>query len=372
MKLAILAARSDIHTVRWVNAIAGRGHDVYLLTSHPGGDPVDKRVHVHALPFSAPIGYFLNVWRVRQLLKKIQPDLLHAHYASGYGTLGRLSGYHPYVLSVWGKDVYEFPYRSRLHLRVLIANLRAADHVCSTSHVMAGQTQTLCSTISRPTVTPFGIDTDRFYADPGLSDSNTITIGTVKKLRPKYGVDILIRAFATVHRTLQRTNPERASRLHLLIVGGGPEEEKLRALSREVGVDRITDFTGRVPHAQVPIYLNRLDVYVAVSRADSESFGVAILEASACELPVVVSDVGGLPEVVDADVTGMVVERENVEDTAEALLQLIDDSALRADMGEAGRQHVLTHYDWEENVSLMEQVYAQVVEGDVHSKHAPA
>jgi glycosyltransferase involved in cell wall biosynthesis len=366
MKLALLSARSDIHTVRWVNALADRGHDVHLFTMHPGGDPLREEVEVHELRFSAPLGYFLNAWSLRRQLRRLRPDVFHAHFASGYGTLGRLSGHHPFVLSVWGRDVYEFPYRSWVHRKVLQANLRKADYVCSTSHVMAEQTRSLCPNLDEITVTPFGIDKTRFEPKPDQSSpAGVITMGTVKKLRPKYGIDVLLRAFARARDQWQRRRQVEQEgamdTLRLLIVGKGPQRDQLEALSRRLGIREATTFTGAVPHAEVPAYLNRLDVYAAVSRSESESFGVAILEASACGRPVVVSDVGGLPEVVEHETTGLIVERENPEATAEALLSLAGDAALRAELGNAGRRHVLDHYEWESNVSLMEEeVYRRI------------
>ena len=86
---------------------------------------------------------------------------------------------------------------------------------------------------------------------------------------------------------------------------------------------------GAVPHKDVPRYLNQMDIYVAASRLDSESFGVAVLEASACELPVVVSNAGGLPEVVEDGVTGYIAPKEDVAATATAIGKLIASSAER-------------------------------------------
>lgn len=360
MRLAILSARSDIHTVRWVNALSERGHDVHLLTMHPGGDPLDDGVQVHRLRVPAPLGYVLNALHLRRLLKRLRPDLLHAHFASGYGTLGRLAGYHPYVLSVWGRDVYEFPYRSRLHEWFLRGNLRAADHVCSTSHVMAEQTRSLCPEIDEISVTPFGIDTDTFRPEDedGSERDDDIVIGTVKKLNKYYGIDILIQSFAKMREEVASTHPSKAAKLRLVIVGGGPERGQLQKLSRALDVDSVTTFVGPVPHAGVPAQLDRLDVYVAASR--TESFGVAVLEASACGVPVVVSTAGGLPEVVEAGETGLIVEREDVEATAAALKRLVLDREMRARMGAAGRRHVLGRYQWADSVSTMEAVYAHV------------
>ncbi len=361
MKLAFLAARSSIHTVRWVNALAERGHEVYLLSIQKGGDTLDERVKVHYLPIAAPAGYYFNAWTVKKLLSTLKPDILHAHYASGYGTLGRLSGFHPYILSVWGSDVYDFPLKSPVHRKIIVRNLRAADWLCSTSHVMKDQTLSLFPT-PNISVIPFGIDTRKFNKiSDQRPDKEEIVVGTVKTLAPKYGIDVLIRAFALARESMIKGNYKDAAKLRLLIVGGGPDETKLKNLARELNIADITTFCGRVPHEEVPKYLNSMDIYVAVSVSESESFGVAIIEASACGLPVIVSDVGGLPEVVVANKTGLIVRREDVSGTAEAIIKLVRDRDLREQMGLNGRLHVQENYEWSKNVSQMEEVYARVI-----------
>ncbi|MEO0836463.1 MAG: glycosyltransferase [Cyanobacteria bacterium J06642_3] len=361
MKVAFLAGQNSIHTVRWVNAMVERVSELHLLTMHQPSDPIDSRVKIYDLPHKAPHGYFLNQKHVQKLLAKIQPDLLHVHYASGYGTLGRLSQYHPLLLSVWGSDVYDFPATSFLHRALVAENLRQADWVASTSEVMARQTESLCEDITYLSITPFGIDPAQFCPQP-QQDPNYITIGTVKKLAPKYGIDILIKAFAQARTKIIAKSPDLEQKLRLTIVGDGEQLTELKTLTKELHIDQITKFVGAVPHEQVPNYLNQMDIYVAASRLDSESFGVAVLEASACSLPVVVSDVGGLPEVVQDGVTGYITPKENVAATAEAIVKLIQSSKTRKKFGSAGQQLVLERYVWQENVGLMRDIYDKILD----------
>jgi glycosyltransferase involved in cell wall biosynthesis len=168
---------------------------------------------------------------------------------------------------------------------------------------------------------------------------------------------LLIRAFAKVRQQL----PDLADRLRLLIVGGGPQQAELEALATQLNLSDYTTFSGPVRHAEVPGYLRQLNIYIAASR--DESFGVAVVEASACGLPVIVSNVGGLPEVVEDGVTGLVVENENSSALAEAMICLVKSPALRRQMGAAGRRRVLEHYRWEDNVTTMEAVYQAVMRG---------
>lgn len=366
MRIAILALRHATHTVRWVNALAERGHDVHLIyasrhrdalrvASSVPVDPLHSGVRTHTLPIPPPLGYLLNTLHLRQVLRRIQPDVLNTHFVSGYGTLARLAGFRPNIVSVWGSDVYEFPDKSPLHRRLIRDNLRFADAVTSTSHTMAERTRSV-GMLSDVTVVPFGIDTAIFTPGPASIDKrDTITIGTIKTLAPKYGIDLLIRAFAKAREALRPELPHVADRLRLLIVGGGPDYAELLSLTQSLGVADVTTFAGRVLHSDVPAQLQALDIYVALSRA--ESFGVAVLEASAVGVPVVVSRVGGLPEVVHDGHTGLIVPGDNAEAASGAIQRLILEPQLRHRLGGQGARFVRDHYDWWNNVSEMEAVY---------------
>lgn len=361
MNIALLAPANSIHTQRWVYALWRRGHAVTLFSQHRAPtEAMLSGARVEQLPFAGSAGYFLNVRSFRARLADLKPDLLNAHYASGYGTTAALSGFRPILLSVWGSDVFDFPYESWAKGVMLRRNLRSASRLASTSRVMARQVHKLVPELPPAYVTPFGVDCDHFCHKP-IQDPRFLTVGTVKTLAHKYGIDLLIDAFARVVRAMQNESPSTASRLRLMLIGGGEERTSLDALATALGVRDQVLFVGPVSHSEVPAWLNRLDIFVAASRLDSESFGVAAVEASACGLPVVVSDAGGLPEVVRSGETGFVVPRENPPALAEAIRRLALDADLRRRMGVAGRKFVLSMYEWEHCVDTMETTYREVI-----------
>lgn len=333
-----------------------------MTTQHPDSSSYSsaERELIDVLPFSGMSGYFANAPALRRAIACFEPDLMNAHYASGYGTTAALAGFRPTLLSVWGSDVYDFPYQSWWKGWLLRWNLRRATRLASTSRVMAEQTASLVPKLAPAFVTPFGVDCRRFSPGEGR-DARHLTIGTVKTLAPKYGIDLLVRAFAYLLGDARLAEIDRQQPLRLLLVGGGPEGDALRALADELGVAARVEFAGQVPHDDVPHWLRRLDIYVAASRSDSESFGVAAVEASACGVPVVVSNAGGLPEVVDHGVTGLVVPRDDPQALARALSTLLLDPARRATFGAAGRSHVLQRYEWERCVDTMIAAYECVV-----------
>ena len=353
MKIAFLAPLSSIHTIRWVNVFAEHGHDVHVISCHRlGKDIIHPSVKVHMLPFKASLGYYLNMFAIKSILRAICPDVLNAHYASGYGTLARLSSFHPLVLSVWGSDVYDFPYESRVKMSIVQKNLDAADVICSTSEVMKVQTESLLLRPKKIFVTPFGIDTEKFTPKKNFSPEVKV-IGTVKTLAPKYGISTLIKAFAIV---LDKLGKE--AELKLVIAGGGPQRDELERLAAELNVSDKCEFLGKIPHEKVPEVLHSFDIYVALS--ESESFGVAILEASACGLPVVVSDAGGLPEVVADGQTGIVVPKNNPKAAADAIVSLIQSSQLRLTYGCNGIERVERFYSWSKCYEILERVFYDV------------
>ncbi|SES88615.1 Glycosyltransferase involved in cell wall bisynthesis [Oceanobacillus limi] len=361
MKICFLAAASSIHTVRWVNAIAARKHEVHLITMHRIAlDQINSNVTVHKLTFPAPVGYYANALEVKLLLRSIKPDLLHAHYASGYGTLSRLVHYRPTLLSVWGSDVYLFPYQSKRNGKIIQKNLKAANHITSTSHAMKEQTERIISVTREIDVIPFGIDLELFNSKQKGGNDEQIVIGTIKGLKPVYGIDILIESTAKLIQELTSSNQANiAEKIRLKIVGDGPELVKLQQLTEKLNIADITEFVGAVPNEQVPNYLNQLDIYCAFSR--SESFGVAVLEASACKVPVVVSNVGGLPEVVKDGETGYVVNTEDSSNIVEKLRILVSDKDKRHTFGRNGRSFVQHNFEWEKNVMEMEKVYSDII-----------
>lgn len=339
--------------------MAERGHRLDLITIETPSFDLHPAVIVHKLPFRRPVGYWVSAPWARFLLRKLQPDILHVHYAAGYGVLGRLSGYHPRMLSIWGSDVFVVPYQSRFQNAVVRKNLLAYDLLCATGPAIAEQTRRVCPEIGQIQITPFGVDLQHFSPDPCQRDPDLVTIGTVKGLHPVYGTDILVHSFAELRRRLSASDPDLGSRLRLLLVGRGTHRRQIETLVRELGLTGVTRMPGLIPHSDVPTYLNRLDVYVTASR--SESFGVAVLEASACGIPVVVTNVGGLPEVVEDGKTGFIVPPEDPTAIADAVETLVRNPELRRQMGQAGREMVARRYDWNDSVRIMEDVYAKVL-----------
>ncbi|WP_209019120.1 glycosyltransferase family 4 protein [Bordetella pertussis] len=358
-RVALLGPARSIHTIRWANGLALRGLQVHLLSLEtPDLSLYDERIVQYRLPWRAPLGYFLAAPRLRALLKRIDPDLLNVHYATGYGLLARRARFSPVLLSAWGSDIYEFPNSSTWHKALLQRNLDHATALAATSHAMQREMRGLTR---RPIfVTPFGIDEALFQPAQSVqapAANGPIVIGTVKALETHYGIDTLIQAFALLRQALAASQPGMAERLVLRIYGAGSQLQRLRAQAQAAHIANQVEFKGRIPHAEVPEALRALDVYVALSRMDS--FGVAILEACSCALPVVVSNADGPAEVVVDGKTGYIVAREDAHAAADRLQELVLNPELRQRLGAAGRARVLSEYTWSKSLDMMLDAYTE-------------
>jgi len=145
--------------------------------------------------------------------------------------------------------------------------------------------------------------------------------------------------------------------MKLLIVGRGSMMDELKDLCTQKGIENEVVFTGLIPQKLVPDYHNMMDVYVSLSLDDSESFGVAAIEASACSKPVVVTDVSGFMEATKDGVTGLIVPRRNAEAAADAIEKIIFNKEYAKTLGENGRRNVEENYNWENNLKEMIGLY---------------
>lgn len=360
MKILLLSDLNSIHTKKWIKALSEKGIEIQAFgLGRPQDDFFDQfeNVTVHHAEFTNQYGksglnklkYLKVVKRLKQIEAAFSPDIVHAHYATSYGLIGTFLKHENFLISVWGEDVFSFPKESIFKKILFKRNLRKAKAIFSTSQVMAKEAEKY--TEKKVNVVPFGVDVSVFRPDNQVIREEYLVIGIVKTLEDKYGIKFLIEAFSRV----LKTNPSLS--LKLLIVGKGRKEYELKSQVASLGIEKFVEFTGAVPHASVPSYFNQMDIVVVPSVLDGESFGVAAVEASACEKPVIVSNVGGLPEVVIEGITGLICEPRNATCLAEKMDLLIRDEHLRIQLGQNGRMHVLQNYDWNQNVALMVSYY---------------
>ena len=364
MRIILLADISSEHTEKWALALAHKGVEVGLFSFNKASYPwyenqnnitvlhqAENELHITGI--LSKLLYIKKVFPLKNVINTFQPDILHAHYATSYGLIGALSGFKPFVISAWGTDVMKFPQENFINKLLLKFNLKRANIICATSHTISGYLKIVTN---KPiTVIPFGVDTAVFYkkeSEP-IFEKDTFVIGCIKSLEKVYNIDVLIKSFAVV----KHKYPEK--KIKLLIVGKGLQEDELKSLSKELHLNKDILFTGRVPYNNIQTYFNQLDVLINIS--SYESFGVSVIEAMACKVPVIATNTGGLKEIIETERYGSLVEVDNIIDTAEAIEKFLLNEELRLQIGENGYQKVIQKYNWSANVNDMITLYQSLL-----------
>lgn len=354
MKILFLAPANSIHTIRWVNALAERENQVLLvsLQDHKKDDiGLTNNVTVKYLKISGLKGYYFNAFELKKIESDFHPNIINVHYASGYGTLARAAKLSNIILSVWGSDVYDFPYESKLKMYIIRKNLLYAKQLLSTSYAMAEQVKKLIGEIEIE-VTPFGVDTEKFKKLERKRDS-MFSIAVIKTLSSKYGIDTIIKSFAVFKNMIHDH-----SAIELLIYGNGEQKKELIQLSESLGVEKEVHFMGYINNDKIPEIYANVDIACFGSRL--ESFGVSAVEAMACEVPVIATDADGFKEVIEDCKTGFIVNQNDIKAMAEYMRWLYFNPKLRNELGQNARKRVMKLYDWNNNVDFMISIYEAV------------
>jgi phosphatidylinositol alpha-1,6-mannosyltransferase len=202
-----------------------------------------------------------------------------------------------------------------------------------------------------------GVDTSRFFPECGgdqvrksLGLEGIPVVACVSRLVARKGQDTLIRAWPRVLAEV----PDAV----LLLVGGGPVRDQLVALAAELGVAHAVRFTGAVPWAEIPPYMDAADVFAMPCRTrrfglEPEALGIVSLEAAATGKPVVIGDSGGAGDTVRHGETGYLVDPYNPVAVAVRLISLLTDPARARAMGAAGRDWVAAEWTWSRSGAIL-------------------
>ncbi|MDK9723942.1 MAG: glycosyltransferase family 4 protein [Sterolibacteriaceae bacterium MAG5] len=334
-------------------AMARRGHDVTIVAGDRGGPRHDEAKLVQ-FPFRIEQSWPKFGTRFRRLMERLS-------FARG-GGLDHLveAGYDAVIIN----KPFDFPVlwqarRRGMKARTLFRSggtdfflgdrmfAGAVDHWASTSLYNARQIEGRYGRKVR--VIHNGVDTDRFHPHPrqpeiaGLPKDARVIVSLGRLVGWK-GLHIIVESMTGLP-------PD----VHYLVIGEGPEREALQRQATNLGVSARIHFAGRVPHAELPRWLSLGDIFVQPSIGE-EAFGISVVEAMACGLPVLASDNGGMREIVLPGATGQLLVPGNVAAWRAALNDLLKENSVRLAAGEAARLRAIDHFTWAANAATVESM----------------
>jgi N-acetyl-alpha-D-glucosaminyl L-malate synthase BshA len=319
-------------------------------------------VNVNAYPLFEYPPYTLNLTsKMVDVVKYEKLDVLHMHYAIPHATSAVLArqilqqeGIHiPIVTTLHGTDI-TIVGQDPSFTPVVSYSINQSDGVTAVSEYLRRETYNTCHIDREIEVIPNFVDTNRFkrqhkeHFKRALCPNGEKVVVHVSNFRPVKRATEVVQVF---HALREEGHP-----VKLLLVGDGPDRVAAEHLARQLAVYEDIRFLGK----QEPVeeILSIADVFLMPS--GSETFGLAALEAMACSVPVVASNIGGLPELVVDGVTGFLCELGDIDAFTHRTRQILSDEALHKRMSKASRHRAETQFDIGHIVPLYESYYERV------------
>jgi glycosyltransferase involved in cell wall biosynthesis len=350
------------------DAFVARGHDVHMLPIPPiDGHWEDVSWHRLAdplMPGKAKV--IARLLQVRKLVRRLKPDVVHAHNAWGPGWYGASVGHHPFLIHAYGGDLLPEQYSGRPAIERAFTSwsCRTADRIVVTGRHMINAAAQLGVSRERLMVLPRGVDLDQYR--PGLDTTGLrrrlgLTDTTPVILSPRYQVDetlynldIVIDAFVAIRKRYPRA-------VCVQLYDGGREKGRahLESLAAERGIADAYRLVPAVDNASMPLFYNLADVVVSVPSSDG--FPVTVLEASACAAALIVSDLPYCAEWFQSGRNGVVIPVRDRQRLADAVIALLGDASCRRQMGTAGRRLVEARADSRRCMDELEAEYGNLL-----------
>jgi glycosyltransferase involved in cell wall biosynthesis len=312
------------------------------------------------LPFLCVSEFFYSL----AFFKKNKPDIIHAHWSLPQGLIGIIAKRIfkiPCVTSIHGSDVYGL--RSAFFKALNTMVIRNSDACTANSMATARIARKVCGN-ENIKVLPMGVDTECFskiHDVASLKRKFKIegpVILFVGRLIDWKGTAYLIKAMPEI---IQRFPAAKA-----LMIGSGPEKAELMRLAGAIGVANHIIFIDEVPQEELVPFYSMADIFVLPSivneNGETEGLGVVLLEAMACELPVIGSDVGGIPDIIRNGETGLLVRQKDSQDLVNQIIRLLTDEDLRKKMVRNSRNLIETQFSWEVVAERFIEIYLDVLE----------
>lgn len=364
MRICYIGDADNIHMQKWVNWFANKGHDVHLITDFPAELKGVKIYIIGNKKRNSFSNFIKKILQTRKLVKKIKPDVLHAHYAFGYGTFGAFANYHPFVLSPWGSDILIEPEKSRMKKIFIKFALKKADLITcdgdNTIEKMIG-----FGTDSKKIHRIYhGVDSSQFSpnkTDKKLKEklgiSNSPLIISTRNLDPIYGLETLIKSAPLVLKEIPDAKFIIAGKV---IYDKTVEKDYLKKLAMSLGIIDSIKFVGSILQDELPYYLTSSDVYVSTSLSDG-GIAMSTLEAMACELTPIVTDVADNKKWIKNGENGFIMPLKDPNTLAEKIIYLLRNESIRKNFGKICREIVKEKQNYEKEMKKVEKLCTDLI-----------
>ena len=357
MRIAYLSAGISIHDRRYLQKMVERGHQPFLISfwHEPVKCDIPGVVFYH-YPAKGYLTKLRKILYLKKLLRHIRPDVIHSGFLQTHGFIAAFAGNYPILSMPWGSDVLLLPQQSLFNKFAAKFVLNRAGIInCDCELVKKRILELVKYDPEKIVVIPCGTDLKIFYPrEPKkrneLGWQNNKVLIMTRNFMPVYGIEYFIDALPMI--TAQDHS------IRVLMVGDGPLLNEMQKKVANYGLNEKVHFTGSIGPEAMADHLNAADIYVSTSLSDGTS--VSLLEAMACRLAAVVSDLPANREWIDDGVNGYIVPTHDSKALAKKILELAANEPVRKRMAELSYKKVREKADWDENFIKLEEMYKQI------------
>lgn len=353
------------HHHKFLKALVEAKYDTHLVSYHPL--PIAEnilkidglKVYHYPPKYIKKALFFNRLFHFRSLLKKINPDILHSGNVTNISFLAALSGFHPLLVMPNGSDVLIFPDKYKIVNAINKFVFSRADHVtCDAEYVKSKIIHDYNYKENQITTFPWGIELDTFKVinieknsiRKKLGWENKIVLISNRHFENVYDHKTLINAFRLAF--LKNDN------LRLLLVGDGKLLDSIKELVDKFNLNDFVHFTGRINRKEMVMLLNESDIFITTSLSDGTS--VSLLEAFACKMPVIVSEIPCNKEWIDNGNNGFFAQPGDFKTFSDYILELSLNNKLRKSMAEINYTLAIEKADWVKNFNKLKVIYSDL------------
>jgi L-malate glycosyltransferase len=357
LKIVYIGSFNAHYVWPYIDYFCKMGHDVSLISYDQCEVDGSANCAIYDVSFGANARrkwtkwkYLFSAIKVRFLLKKIKPDIVHGHYATSAGVICLLSGFHPFIISVRGSDLIG-SLRSWIWRQLLFLVFRKSEYVHTVSEQLTREAQVLgvnkknCFTLSQ------GVDTEffSFTAHTEIASRPLVLICT-RRLEEIYDSETIIRACKIV---LDFGIP-----MKLIFAANGGLETELKSLTRSLEIESFVSFLGGFKNKDLPLILSEASIYVSASLWDGTS--VSLLEGMSSGLFPIVSRIDSNKSWLIEGETALMFEPGNHIELAESIIRIYGDECLMISAIEKNRECILDKANRTKNMKILEGVYYKI------------
>ncbi len=356
MRICYIALGTFTHIGPYIDYFKEAGHDVNFICLSPSPDRGVPTYNVGlGGKYSENTGkwkYPISMIRARKLIKKLKPDIVHAHYATSCGLTAWVCGFHPTVVTVHGSDLTA-GIKSRIWRPLLKRIFEHCDCVNTVSKDLEEMAVSLGISRDKIETLTLGIDTEKFrFVERAARDSaGALKLVCTRRLEPVFDHQTIIGALVRLK--------DKGIKFEMTFVGDGSLLDTLRQQTSRVGLDDSVTFAGKVHNDDLPEILAWHDVYLSASLWDGTS--LSLLEALAMGLFPIVSDIKANSAWLSHNADGLLHKVGDADDLAKCIMQLHGNPQLAVSAAKRNREKVAEHGNRKTNMKRLERIYQELI-----------